>query len=117
MAKHAVMLSVQEQKERENLQQYEEALHRERENRHRSCEIQKEELKATIVNTERKSDRAWNKVCCKLQSQVGVLQTQVAQYELQRIRQDKTWATKEDHSLGIEARLRADLTVTETVFS
>ena len=111
MAKHAVMTSVKDLKQRETQKQYDEALHRERGNRQRLVDVHSAELNAAIVTTERKTDRAWDKVCAKLQSQVGVLQTQVAQYELQRVQQQRQWTTKENHAKGIEVKLRADLTV------
>jgi hypothetical protein len=81
MAKHAVMLSIKDLKERETQKLYDEALQRERGNRQRLVDIQSAQL-----NT---ADRGWEKIYAKLQSQVGVLQTQVAQYELQRVRQDR----------------------------
>jgi hypothetical protein len=111
MAKHAVMTSVKDLKERETQKQYDEALQRERGNRQRLVDIHSAELNAAIVLTERKTDRAWKQICVKLQSQVGVLQTQVAQFELQRVQQERQWITKEQHAKGIEVKLRADLTV------
>ena len=116
MAKHAVMTSVKDLKERETQKQYDEALQRERGNRQRLVDIHSAELKAAIVLTERKTDRAWEQICAKLQFQVGVLQTQVAQYELQRVRQERQWRTKEQHATGIEVKLRADLTVKDHLY-
>ncbi len=111
MAKHAVMLNVKDLKERDTQKLYDEALQRERGNRQRLVDIQRAQLNTAIVSTERKTDRGWEKICAKLQSQVGVLQPQVAQYELQRVRQDRRWSTKEQHAKEIEVKLRADLTV------
>ncbi len=82
-------------------------MHRERGNRQRLVDIHSAELNAAIVTTERKTNTAWYKVCAKLQSQLGVLETQVAQYELQRGRQERKSSTKEQHAIGIEGKLRA----------
>ncbi len=115
MGKHAVILSGKEQKAIETQKQYDDALQRERANRQRVIELHSKELQTTIVNTERKTDRAWDKVCDKLQSQVGALQTQVAHYELQRGREERKWASKEQQLMAIGDKLRADLTVTLTL--
>ena len=108
---HVVMTGVRDLKERETQKQYDEALQRERGNRQRLIDIHSAELNAAIVLTERKTERAWEKISGKLQSQVGVLQTQAAQFELQRVRQERQWSNKEQHAKGIELKLRADLTV------
>jgi hypothetical protein len=89
LTKHAAICSGKEQKERETQRLYEDVLHRDLSNRQRVVEVHSAELKHAIEITERKNDKAWEKVCAQLQSQLGLLQTQVAQYEIQRIRQDK----------------------------
>ena len=111
MAKHAVMTSVKDLKARETQKQYDEVLQRERGNRQRLVDIHSAELNSAIVLTERKTDRAWENICANLQCQVDVLQTQVAQYKLQRLRQERQWTSKEQHAKGNEVKLRADLTV------
>ncbi len=95
MATHAAILSEKELKQDETQRQYDEALQRERANRKRQVDIQKEELHCAIMTTERNNDRAWEKVCGTLQSQLGELQTQVAQYQINRERQVKCWEAKE----------------------
>ncbi len=97
MAKHAAICSGKEQKERKTQRLYEDALHRERSNRQRVEEVHSAELKHAIEITERKNDKAWGKVCAQLQSQLGLLQTQFAQYEIQRIRQEKQSTVKEEN--------------------
>jgi hypothetical protein len=71
----------------ETQRQYDGALQRERGNRQRVVDIHTAELQQDIVRAERKNDRAWGKVCAQLQLQLGVLQTQIAQYEIRRVRQ------------------------------
>ncbi len=112
MAKHAAICSGKEQKERETQRQYEDALHRERSNRQHVVEVHSAELKHAIETTERKNDRAWERVCAQLQSQLGLLQIKVAQYELQRVRQEKKWAAKEDNLKGIASQQRDEIIVT-----
>ena len=122
MAKHAAICSGKEQKERETQRQYEDALHRERCNRQRVEEVHSADLKHALETTERKNDKAWGKVCARLQSQIGLLQSQVAQYELQRISQDKQWTVKEENFerkasvQQAEIKVTAKLSCSSTIF-
>ena len=112
MAKHAAICSGKEQKERETQRLYEDVLHRDRSNRQRVVEVHSAELKHALETTERKNDKAWEKVCARLQSQIGLLQSQVAQYELQRIRTDKQWTVKEENFERKASVQQAEINVT-----
>ncbi len=115
IAKHEAFCSGKEQKERDTQRQNDDALQRERANRQRVGEIHASELKHAIVTTERKNDKAWEKVCGQMQAQLHVLQTQVAQYEIQRGRQQKHWEVTEQKLKGKVSLLQDELHVKETL--
>ncbi len=86
-------------------------MQRERAKRERVDEVHSKDLKQAISQTERKNDRAWGKVCSTLQSQLVVLQTQFAQYELQRVRQQAQWDFTESNYKTTALALRAEVIV------
>ncbi len=114
-AKHAAFCSAKEQKERDTQRQHDDALQRERANRQRVVEVHTSELKHAVFITERKNDKAWEKVCGQLQAQLRVIQTQVAQNEIQRGRQAKQWEATEQKLKGTISLLRVDLNVKGTL--
>jgi hypothetical protein len=87
---------------------------RERAKRERVLDVHSDDVQQAIINTERKNDIAWQKVCTTLQSQLVVLQTQVAQLELQRVRQQAQWEAAEHKYKATASTLRAEVTVTPT---
>jgi hypothetical protein len=115
IAKQDAFCSGKEQKEPDTQKQNDDALQRERANRQRVGEIQASELKHAIVTTERKNDKAWEKVCGQMQAQLRVLQTQVAQYEIQRVRQEKYWDATEQKLKGKVSLLQDELHVKGTL--
>jgi hypothetical protein len=90
-------------------------LQRERGNRQRVVEVHTAELKHAVITTERKNDKAWEKVCAELQAQLRVIQTQVALNEIQRGRQEKQWDATEQKLKGTISLLRVDLNVKGTL--
>jgi hypothetical protein len=106
-----------EQKVSETKNNYEDALQRElakRERRERVQDVHSDAVEQAIIHTERKNDIAWQKVCAKLQSQLVVLQTQVAQFVLERVRLQAEWEVVEDNYKATASTLRAEVAVTNT---
>jgi hypothetical protein len=103
-----------EQKVNETKNNYEDALLRERAKRERVQDVQSDAVQQAIIHTERKSDIAWQKVCATLQSQLVVLQTQVAQFVLERVRLQAQWEVAEDDYKATASTLRAEVALTNT---
>lgn len=89
-------------------------MQRERAKRERVDEVHSNDVKQAVLQTERKNDKAWQKVCSTLQSQLVVLQTQLAQYELQRVRQQAQWDFTESNYKTTASALRTQVTVWHT---
>ncbi len=64
---------------------------REREKRHRTTEIEREELRVAIQKAERKRDTEWTASMKTLQKQLGDEQKRVAQMQLQMSRNDTSY--------------------------
>jgi uncharacterized small protein (DUF1192 family) len=114
MAQHVAAMHARDQKERDTQHKYDEAMERERSNRHRTVDVHSNELRHVQVVAERNSDKAWQKVCANLKSQLGVLQTDIARLHLERVRQQANWDDAEEASKLRASTLRAELTVSPT---
>ena len=106
-------MKLKEQKVCETKTNYEDALQRERAKRERVQDVHSDDVEQAILLTERKNDMAWQKVCAKLQSQLVVLQTQVAQFVLERVRLQADWDEAEDNYKATASTLRAEAAVTK----
>jgi hypothetical protein len=104
-----------EHKEHDTHSKYEDAMQRERRNRERLVDVHRTEVKNVQLQAERKSDRAWQKLCDNLQSQLGGLQTQVVQLELERIRLNRQWEDKEEILKRTASTLHASLEVSSII--
>jgi hypothetical protein len=111
ITKHEAVISIYEQKEKDTQKKYEEALQRERAKRERVDEVHSNDVKQAVLQTERKNDKAWQKVCSTLQSQLVLLQTQLAQCELQHVRRQAQWDFTESNYKTTGSALRAEVTV------
>jgi hypothetical protein len=114
MAQHVAAMHARDQKERDTQHKYDEAMERERSNWHRTVGVHSNELRHVQVVAERNSDKAWQNVCANLKSQLGVLQTQIARLQLERVRQQANWDDAEEASKLRASTLRAELTVSPT---
>jgi hypothetical protein len=109
------VLVAKEQKEQATQSKYEDAMQRERRNRQRLVDVHRTEVKNVQQQAERKSDRAWQKLCDNLQSQLGGLQTQVVQLELERLRLSRQWECKEEIQKRTASTLHASLEVSSII--
>jgi hypothetical protein len=115
MAQHVAAMNARDHKERDTYNKYDEAMQRERSNRHCTVGVHSNDLRHVQLVAERNSDKAWQKVCDNLKSQLGVLQTQIAQLQLERLRQQANWDDKEEASKLRASILRAQLTVSASL--
>ena len=104
-----------EHKEHATHSKYEDAMQRERRNRERLVDVHRTEVKNVQLQAERKSDRAWQKLCDNLQSQLGGLQTQVVQLQLERLRLNRQWEDKEEILKRTASTLHASLEVSSII--
>jgi hypothetical protein len=111
MAQHVATMNARDHKERDTQNKYDEAMQRERSNRHRTEGVHSNDLRHVQLVAERNSDKLWQKVCDNLKSQLGVLQTQIAQLQLECVRQQANWDDEEEASELRASTLRAQLTV------
>ena len=107
-------MKLKEQSDIETKTNYDAALLRERAKRERVQDVHSHDLLQAIKQTERKNDIAWERVCATLQSQLVVLQTQVAQFVLERVRLHAQWEVAEEQYKATASTLRAEVTVMTT---
>ncbi len=76
------VLITKHKKERDTQTKFDECITRERAARQRIVDLHSTELHTIELQAERKSDKAWQRICNSQQRQLGELQEQVAEFEL-----------------------------------